>query len=53
MQMFMGTKGRERSTDEWHHVFELGGVQWVETVNLASLGKMLVLQARRGSSSAG
>lgn len=43
MQMFMGTKGRERTRDEWELVFAQGGVRLVEVVGLASFGKMLVL----------
>ncbi len=45
MQMFMGTRGRERTLGEWRNVFKLGGVELIEIVNLASFGKMLVLRA--------
>ena len=44
MQMFMGTRGGERTRGEWEHVFGLSGVRLVEIVHLASFGKMLVLR---------
>jgi hypothetical protein len=44
MQMFMGTRGCERTRSEWERVFERGGVRLVEIVNLATFGKMLVLR---------
>lgn len=47
MQMFMGTKGRERTRSEWERVFERAEVRLVEIVNLASFGKMLVLRPTR------
>jgi hypothetical protein len=45
MQMFMGTRGCERTRGEWARVFGLSGVRLMETVHLASFGKMLVLRA--------
>lgn len=45
MQMFMGTRGRERTLSEWLRLFERSGVRLREVVHLASLGKMLVLEA--------
>jgi len=44
MQMLMGTKGRERTLNEWRQIFARSGVHLVEIVGLASLGKMLVLR---------
>lgn len=45
MQMFMGTRGRERTLKEWIAVFELGGVVLEQVVNLRSFSKILVLRA--------
>lgn len=45
MQMFMGGAGRERTLSEWQALFKQGGVRLVETVELASFGKLLVLAA--------
>lgn len=44
MQMFMGTRGRERTRSEWERVFERANLRLVEIVQLASFGKMLVLR---------
>lgn len=44
LQMFMGTSGGERTRAEWQRVFERSGVRLAETVDLASFGKLLVLQ---------
>ncbi|MGE5548807.1 MAG: methyltransferase [Solirubrobacterales bacterium] len=44
MQMFMATKGRERTLAEWRRVCAQGGVDLVEVVGLPSFGKMLVLR---------
>lgn len=44
MQMFMGTRGGERTMAEWQRLFARSGVTLVEVVNLASFGKMLVLR---------
>ena len=53
LQMFMGTRGRERSLAEWQALFARSGVELVEVVHLASFGKLLVLRAgvhdRRGT----
>ncbi len=46
MQMFMGTRGRERTLQEWLNVFDKGGVALIEVVSLRSFGKILVLRAR-------
>lgn len=45
LQMFMGTRGCERTLDEWRRLFERANVHLVETVHLASFGKMLVLRS--------
>jgi hypothetical protein len=45
MQMFMGTSGHERTLSEWQALFQQSGVRLVETVELASFGKLLVLEA--------
>jgi hypothetical protein len=45
MQMFMGTDGRERTKAQWDALFDQSGLELKETVHLASLGQMLVLQS--------
>jgi hypothetical protein len=49
MQMFMGTRGCERTRGEWEHVFARSGVRLVEIVHLASFGKMLVLRPEQAA----
>ena len=44
MQMLMGTRGRERTRDEWDALFAMSGVQREETVYLMSFGKIMVLR---------
>ncbi|MEQ1593844.1 MAG: methyltransferase [Casimicrobium sp.] len=44
MQMLMGTRGRERTRDEWDALFAMSGVQREETVDLMSFGKIMVLR---------
>lgn len=44
MQMFMGTRGGERTREDWDRVFRRSGMELIETVHLASFGKMLVLR---------
>lgn len=44
MQMLMGTRGRERTLDEWQTLFTRSGIQLKEVVNLRSFGKILVVQ---------
>lgn len=44
MQMFMGTRGRERSLAEWQALFQQSGLRLQEVVNLRSFGKILVCQ---------
>jgi O-methyltransferase domain/Dimerisation domain len=47
MQMFIGTRGRERTLDEWRSLFARSGMRLEEVVNLQSFGKILVLVAQR------
>ena len=49
MQMLMGTRGRERTRDEWDTLFAMSGVQREETVDLMSFGKIMVLRPMAGS----
>lgn len=49
MQMFMGTRGRERTLPEWEAIFSQSGLRLAEVVVLASLGRMLVLRQTAGS----
>lgn len=44
MQMFMGTRGRERSLADWQALFTQGGLRLEEVVNLRSFAKILVLR---------
>ncbi|MDT8429623.1 MAG: methyltransferase [Pseudomonadales bacterium] len=48
MQMFMGTHGRERTRTEWQWLLEQADLSLDETVDLRSIGKILV--ARRPAS---
>ncbi|HET7833131.1 MAG TPA: methyltransferase [Gallionella sp.] len=43
MQMFMGTRGRERTLVEWQRLFDESGLALKEIVSLQTFGKMLVL----------
>lgn len=45
MQMFMENSGRERTLSEWRALFQQSGVRLVKTVELASFGKLWVLEA--------
>jgi hypothetical protein len=45
MQMLMGTRGRERSREDWQRLFAAGGLQLEEIVGLRSFGKILVVRA--------
>lgn len=45
MQMFMGTRGRERTLAEWQRLFERSGLQLEEAVSLRSYPKLLVLRS--------
>lgn len=44
LQMFVGTRGRERTLTEWLVLFEKSGLMLEEEVGLRSIGKMLVLR---------
>jgi hypothetical protein len=44
MQMFMGTRGRERTQSQWQRVFREAGLVLVEVVLLASFGRIQVLR---------
>ena len=46
MQMFMATRGRERTLAEWQALFERGGLTLEEVVGTRSFGKILVLCKR-------
>lgn len=46
MQMFMGTRGRERTIAEWLRLFEDAGLRLEEQVRLRSFASILVLQSR-------
>jgi hypothetical protein len=45
MQMFMGTRGRERTLAQWQALIEPAGLVLEEIVGLRSFGSILVLQA--------
>jgi len=44
MQMFMATRGRERTLSEWKSLFDRSGLMIEELVSLKSIGKILVLK---------
>lgn len=46
MQMFVNTRGRERTLAEWQRVFDKSGLQLQEAVGLQTFGKILVARAR-------
>jgi len=46
MQMFMATRGRERTLPEWLSLFDQSGLALEERVGLQSLGKILVLRPK-------
>lgn len=46
MQMFMGTRGRERTLPEWQSLFDQSGLALEEQVGLQSIGKILVLRPK-------
>jgi hypothetical protein len=46
MQMFMGTRGRERTLSEWRALFDRSGLMLEEVVGLQSFGNILVLRPR-------
>jgi hypothetical protein len=45
MQMFMATRGRERTLPEWQSLFDESGLALEQVVGLQSIGKILVLNA--------
>lgn len=47
MQMFMGTRGMERTLAEWSRLFDMSGLVLEEQVSLQSFAKILVLEARQ------
>ena len=47
MQMFMGTRGRERTLSEWSRLFDRSGFVLAEQVNLQSFAKILVLKSKQ------
>ncbi|MDD5411650.1 MAG: methyltransferase [Methylobacter sp.] len=46
MQMFLGTRGRERTLPEWQNLFDQSGLALEEEVGLQSIGKILVLRPK-------
>lgn len=46
MQMFVNTRGRERTLEEWKTLFSRADLALTEVVGLRSFGKILVLRAR-------
>ncbi|MGZ5076460.1 MAG: methyltransferase [Methylobacter sp.] len=46
MQMFMATRGRERTLPEWLKLFDRSGVALEELVGLQSMAKILVLRPK-------
>ncbi len=46
MQMFMGTRGRERTLPEWQNLFDQSELVLEEQVGLQSFGKILVLRPK-------
>lgn len=47
MQMFMGTRGRERTLAQWKSLFERSGMALQELVGLQSFGSILVMLPKR------
>jgi hypothetical protein len=47
MQMFMGSRGRERTLKEWTALFDFAGMALEEVVGLQSFGNILVLVAKK------
>jgi hypothetical protein len=46
MQMFVNSRGRERTLGEWRRLFEKSGVVLQEVVGTQSFAKILVLRAK-------
>ena len=49
MQMFMGTRGRERTLTQWKSLFERSDMALQEVVGLQSFGSILVIRPKRRS----
>ena len=47
MQMFMGSRGRERTLNEWTALFDESGMALEEVVGLQSFGNILVLRPKK------
>jgi hypothetical protein len=47
MQMFMGTRGRERTLTQWRAVLERSGLELEENVGLQTFARILVARPRR------
>lgn len=45
LQMFMGTRGRERTLSQWQALFAASGLELEEVVGLQSFGNILLLRA--------
>jgi len=45
MQMFVNTRGRERTLGEWRRLFDQSGLVLQEVVGLQTFGNILVLRA--------
>jgi hypothetical protein len=48
MQMFMATRGRERTLAEWKGLFDQSGLMLEELVGLKSIGKIMLLAKKKG-----
>ena len=46
MQMFIATRGRERTLPEWQNLFDQSGLALEEEIGLQSIGKILVLRPK-------
>ncbi|ESS71447.1 multifunctional cyclase-dehydratase-3-O-methyl transferase TcmN [Methyloglobulus morosus KoM1] len=46
MQMFMATRGRERTLAEWTNLFDQSGLALEELIGLKSIGKIMVLRQK-------
>ncbi|QPK64445.1 methyltransferase [Methylomonas sp. LL1] len=53
MQMFVNTRGRERTLDEWRRLFDQSGLVLREVVGLRTFGKILVLRAAQSTDQGG
>jgi len=47
LQMFMGTRGKERTLAQWNSLFDRSGLKLEEVAGLRSFGKMLVLRPKK------